>query len=326
MDVCELRKIMLGMATYIPGVLSLKNAVAVPHGAFSPRYCYSVWLRHFIRARQHGLTGIPPVLAELGPGNSLGVGLAAMLTGVRKYWAFDVRRYFDTAHNLSVFDELVTMFSKKEALPDAREFPDLRPALASYEFPADLLPDAQMREALQPSRVALLRERVAQLDRPVTLDEIRYVVPWQGKAAIAQGTVDMVLSQAVMEHVEDLDDAYRSTFQWLAPGGIASHIIDFRCHGSATQWNGHWGYSRLVWKLIKGRKPFMINRAPLSRHLKLMRQAGFCIIGAGPTSNAAGIGRAELASDFLDLTDEDLTTCGAHVIARKGDTQSSEVP
>ena len=244
----------------------------------------------------------PRVLAELGPGSSLGVGLAAMLSGTRKYWALDVAAYTDTAYNLGIFEALLDMFRRREPVPDDREFPEVKPRLASYAFPADLLTEGHMREALGDDRVAAIRRVLRDLvGRPESRSddgshEIRYVVPWHGGDILPDGGADMVLSQAVMEHVEDVEGAYRSLYQWLKPGGIATHQIDFRCHYTARAWNGHWGYSGLTWRLMKGRKPFTINRVPLSRQLAAMRGAGFEIVLARPNRAADGSGIASASS------------------------------
>lgn len=49
----------------------------------SARYCYSVWLRHLEKLFEAGATDIPRVVGELGPGRSIGVGIAALLGGGR---------------------------------------------------------------------------------------------------------------------------------------------------------------------------------------------------------------------------------------------------
>ena len=52
---------------------------------------------------------------------------------------------------------------------------------------------------------------------------------------VKSGSVDMILSQAVMEHVEHLEQTYEAMRHWLKPGGLASHAIDFKSHGTAEQ-------------------------------------------------------------------------------------------
>lgn len=42
----------------------------------SARYCYAVWLRHFVIANKDGILLSPPkVVVELGPGDSIGIAI-----------------------------------------------------------------------------------------------------------------------------------------------------------------------------------------------------------------------------------------------------------
>ena len=84
-------------------------------------------------------------------------------------------------------------------------------------------------------------------------------------AVIRPGSVDLLLSQAVMEHVDDLPGTHRAVHDWLKLGGYMSHTIDYRPHGTASGWNGHWAHSDFSWKLVRGRLPYLLNRSTGSR-------------------------------------------------------------
>ena len=71
--------LVVGMATYIPGLRILTGRRT--GGTVSARYCYSVWLRHLSMLYQSALPTTFKTTAELGPGDSLGIGLAALLSG-----------------------------------------------------------------------------------------------------------------------------------------------------------------------------------------------------------------------------------------------------
>src|SRR5712691_8294749 len=115
-----MRQMLFGAATYVPGVYSL---VAKRQGeGHSARYCYAVWLRHLVLAHRHGLNALPRAVAELGPGTSLGVGLAALISGVDTYYACDVVRHANMNRSLQLFDELVALFRLCEAIPGDQEF------------------------------------------------------------------------------------------------------------------------------------------------------------------------------------------------------------
>lgn len=70
-----------------------------------------------------------------------------------------------------------------------------------------------------------------------------YRVPWTALPYIDEASLDLIFSQAVLEHVDNLDETYQAMFAWLKPGGYASHVIDFNAHGRSPFWNGPWAYS-----------------------------------------------------------------------------------
>jgi hypothetical protein len=127
----------------------------------------------------------------------------------------------------------------------------------------------------------------------------------------------MIYSQAVLEHVDKLDYTYEILCRWLKPGGFMSHQIDFKCHQTAKEWNGHWSYSDFMWKLIRGRRPYLLNRQPLSIHLTLLEKLNFKVVCDIKIKDTSGINRERLAPRFKNMSNEDLTTSGAFIQAIK---------
>jgi predicted SAM-dependent methyltransferase len=315
------RPLLAGIATYIPGVY--KRLVSMgTGGTISARYCYSVWLRHLVMAHKNGLSTQPDAVAELGTGDSLGIGLAALISGANKYYAFDVVEYASNKRNIEIFDELVDLFRKKENIPDGTEFPEVKPYLESYEFPRHILTDEYLNKVLKQDRIEAIKNALLNLGGANNNNiQISYVVPWYDSKVIKGGSVDMIYSQAVLEHVENLSDTYEILYRWLKPGGFMSHQIDFRCHGTAQEWNGHWKYSDFVWRLIKGKRPFLLNRQPHSAHIELLQKNSFQIICDIKIKNTSGIHRKQLASSFKNLSDDDMTISGAFIQSLKKQTQ-----
>lgn len=298
-----------------------------PGGTDSARYCYSVWLRHMVQAHRAGAWNDPTTIAELGPGNSLGMGLAALLTGAERYFAFDVVEHANNDRNLAIFDELVALFSDRAAIPDDSEFPAVKPYLDNYDFPHQLLPEPRLEQALDPARIARIRRALESSEKDPAAP-IQYVVPWLGtsaqvspgrhqapQGAPALGSVDMIFSQAVMEHVDDLDSAYAAMRQWLAPNGFISHQVDFKSHGTAKLWNGHWAISKLEWRLMRGRRPSLINRQPCSTHLRMLHKHTFKTLMETRIHTPSELSRSALAAPFKALSDEDLCTSGVYLLA-----------
>jgi SAM-dependent methyltransferase len=308
-------QVAFGVATYIPGVLRIPRRWKGTGGTDSARYCYSVWLRHLVMAHANGLTiGIPASVAELGPGDSLGIGIAALMSGVETYHGLDVARFANFRRNLAIFDELAELFRAAAEIPDASEFPEVKPRLQSYAFPASIV-STQIRErALEPERLRRLRQFLATPDDSTSA--IRYFAPWHRADVVRPGAVDMIFSQAVLEHVDDLPGAYRAMRTWLREGGFVSHQIDFRCHGTANEWNGHWTYPDWAWTLLRGKRPYLLNREPCSAHLALLRKCDFDVVCKQVVTTPSRLARVQLASRFQRLEEEDLTTSGAFIQAR----------
>jgi hypothetical protein len=278
----------------------------------SARYCYAVWLRHLVMAAQHGLDTDPGQVAELGPGDSIGVGLAALLCGAQRYSAFDMVAHTNLERNIGIFDELVALLRRREDVPGSDEFPNMRPYLQGYRFPSHVLDEQRMDKALAPDRVFAIRQTLLGSDSE---QRIRYCVPWSDRSVLSPKSQDVVFSQAVLEHIDRLPEAYQAMRSWLKPGGFVSHQIDLKSHGWAATWDGHWRYGDLHWKILRGRDSWFINRQPLSRHLSLLEEAGFQVIHTQLARSAPSYERSALARRFSSMSDEDRETSGAYVLA-----------
>ena len=315
------RTIVKGALTWLPGVRRLGNRFT--GGTAESRYCYSVWLRHLcVVVSSRGMRK-PHCVAELGPGDSIGIGLVAMLSGADRYFAFDRKAFANPQTNLAVLDELLKMFQARAPIPDDSEFPGVIPKLDSYAFPSQILDDSWLEHCLEPRRVESIRRAVAgKSERGGNGVEVRYFAPWDETAAILPESVDWVFSQAVLEHVDGVPGTYASLMKWLRVGGVMSHSIDYSCHGLTRSWNGHWTISDTLWRVVRGRRVYLINRLPHSAHIRAMRECGFRIV-AEQRTNGASLPRSELAPRFAGLSEEDLATSGAFVIAEKESDMSS---
>jgi predicted SAM-dependent methyltransferase len=309
----QAKAVLSGLATWLPGYRWSRGT----GGTGSARYCYSVWLRHLVLAREAGgfAGGMPRVVAELGPGDSIGIGVAALLSGAERYFALDLVRYSSAARTLGIFDELVTLFARREPIPGGAEFPALRPSLDDLRFPHAILDGDRLDAALAPPRLESIRASIQDTDRAGSV--IHYHAPWSDASVLRPESVDHIYSQAVLEHIDDLDGAYDAMRRWLRPAGLMTHQVDFRCHRKADVWNGHWAYSDPTWKLIVGRRPYLLNRAPHSRHVELLRKHRFDILADRTFRAESGLRRGQLARRFRSLSDDDLTTSGAFLVAAR---------
>ena len=313
MSQLRMRELAKGIVTHVPVVGAY--ACRSSGGTVSARYCYGVWMRHLVRAAEAGLDTSPRAVAELGPGDSFGIGLAAVLSGADRYSAFDAKPHAHPEQNLQVFEELVGLFQRRERIPDQSEFPNTFPVLASYDFPSGLLRDARLTRSLDAARLDLIRAALRGTAPADAAIRISYAAPWDATTRIEPGTIDMALSQAVLEHVEDVPNTYKALHRWIRPGGFMSHSIDFKSHGLTTDWNGHWTVGDGLWRIARGNRPYLINRLPYSVHLAAMKDAGFTVVAETPRYLSA-LPRAALAERFRGLTDDDLRISGVFVQAQ----------
>src|SRR5687767_8607400 len=128
-----------GMLTYVPLLNAWRKHHATSGGTDSSRYCYSVWLRHLARLYRYGFKITGARVGELGPGDSIGIGLAALISGATRYVGLDIVPFSAKTDLETIFKELVQLYSRREPIPDNNEFPRVRPRLESYEFPSYLI-------------------------------------------------------------------------------------------------------------------------------------------------------------------------------------------
>jgi len=279
-------------------------------GSNSARYCYSAWLRHFTLIRDAGFAEPLGSIVELGPGDSIGLGLAALLSGSHRYIALDVVEHANRETNLAIFDELVDLFQRREPIPSDGEFAGVYPALPDYSFPFRYFSEG----SLHPDRLTRIRSAI---ENPHQSEIIRYVCPWYEASLLEPASVDLIVSQATLQEVEDLPRAYDIMTRWLKPGGIMSHQIDFSFLGVDTYfWNQHWGYPELLWKIIRGKRPYYFNRVPFSQYIELTKRYGHAIRQVLPVQGRRpGLPPSRVARRFRSLSGTDFATSSAYILS-----------
>jgi len=304
--------IIKGIATWIPFAYDAGRGST--GGTDNARYCYAVWMRHLVLARAAGITRSWRSVAELGPGDSLGIGLAAMLCGADHLQALDVVCYANAEHNQAVLNQLAGLLHSRAPIPDAAEFPGVFPTLDNYSFPEHLLPEEQLRRALDTDRVARIGRALRGEKSDVAID---YRVPWNGYPPTSIERVDLLYSQAVLEHVEDAAATWEAMARWVAPEGAISHVIDLRSHRLTAQWDGHLQYPDHWWRIIKGRRPYLLNRCSPTEHCNWAKRSGFKVIKATPAITAPVLSAEDLAPRFREWSEDDRRTTTIHLIGTR---------
>ncbi len=281
-------------------------------GSTDSMYCYATWLRHLILLNKYK-KDIPASVAELGPGDSLGTGIAALLCGCEKYIGMDIFTYGNAAHNVKIFDELVILFTNKTPLPDDKVYPKAIPNLDNYDFPAHILTEEILARSMAVERLAAIRNELAS---PAPSNNfVNYFVPWQ-VIDIKDESIDFVFSQSVLQYA-DLHLIYPAMNKWLKPKGMMAHVIDFSSLGSSKIWNGHWAYSAVEWKLFSIGKKMLINRACVSVHKDYLVKYNFTLLNIITYKKDLGLRRNQLAKEFRQLTNDDVETWSAYMLSAK---------
>ncbi len=278
-------------------------------GTASAESCYSIFLRHLCLIQDAGVRGVPQVVAELGPGSSLGVGLAALIAGAEKYYALDLIDHSDVEANLSVFDELVEMFRDRAPIPASGVHSMRFPDLDAYDFP-DFLATEDTSSFNE--RVAAIRDDIASARG----EYVKIAAPWTDASVVERQSVDWTFSQSVLEHIDDLAGVYSALGQWLKPAGLMSHLIDFDSHGKVREWNGHWAVGDLAWAALRGRRPYLINRAPYAEYVRLGEANGFVTALEKRNKRFDGLLPEQFAPRFRNIDDEDARLRMVLVVSR----------
>lgn len=316
----KIKYLVKGVIKSIPGIEHIYKFHTETGGTNSARYCYSVWMRHLIHAYDNGMSTMPEKIAELGPGDSLGIGLSALISGSEQYLALDIVKYSNAEFNLKIFDELVVLFKNREAIPGDAEFPNMKPAIKSHSFPDYIFTEAHLKKVLDENRLLRIRNSIKALEATESNSSagmITYIAPWNETIENNIEPVDMIISQAVLQHIDGLATTYRLMYKWLKPSGVMSHTIDFKCMGSSDKWYGHWAYSDSEWKIVRGRKKYLINREPYSTHIGLLKNNNFDIISEKRTISEDVIDRKKLANRFKQMSVEDSSISGVFIQATR---------
>lgn len=149
---------------------------------------------------------------------------------------------------------------------------------------------------------------------------VRYQVATDGISGLER-QADLVLSRAVLEHVNDLVSTFADMHRALLPGGICLHQVDLKSHGlhrhnplDFLTW------PPLLWRWMYGGKGFP-NRWRVDRYREAVAAAGFelRLLRATERARREDIDsiRPYLARPFRQVSDEDLTWLGFWLLADK---------
>lgn len=171
------------------------------------------------------------------------------------------------------------------------------------------------------------RERAAscfvRFDDPASgLNEqrIRYLVRPSGLSGL-RDAADLIISRAVLEHVNDLSATFADMRNALTGAGVAVHQVDLKSHGlhrrnplDFLSWPTHW------WSRMYGHKG-VPNRWRINRYREALAETGLRTLVLEPTLLADKRDieevRPHLATPFRAVSDEDLSWLGFWLVCAR---------
>jgi SAM-dependent methyltransferase len=176
---------------------------------------------------------------EVGPGDNLGVALTLLAKGAAHVTCFDrFRPLADQRRNAVVYRRLYESFATHEQ-----------------------------------ARLAGLVTFAADGNVTFCPDRLRCQYDVAIETWTPTSDFDVVLSRAVLEHVFDLDRAWRSMTRALRPEGQMWHKVDLRHHGFFGQFHPLYFLSieNRLWRLVSSPDP-TLNRKRLSDYRRLAEE------------------------------------------------------
>ena len=309
----ELLPLVKGLLTFVPMVSRALHAWRSRNGAAegeqywnpsSAGYSYGQWAKHLTVLHHLGME-LPVAMAEVGPGDSLGLGIAALLSGVRAYHAFDVAPFAVPKRDEAMVGEIAQRIDARQPVP-ANGWPVLKDLIGTDEFPV-----AAVGPRTAEPDVEAIRQAVRERTGPV-----RYVAPWPEDYEPGM-RYDLIVSHSVLEYVEDPERFFTRLAGMLAPGGWMAHQIDLGSLRITRAWNGHLAYSPWLWKLVAGRRAHVPNRVLPTGYRTALERCGFEIVLWTQLQKHNGLARSSLAPQFRAASDTDVTCYALYIVARR---------
>jgi SAM-dependent methyltransferase len=139
---------------------------------------------------------------------------------------------------------------------------------------------------------------------------------------VRDGSVDIVLSSSVLEHIKDLDTTLGELKRVSRPAGAMLHVVDYRDHFFKYPYH-FLQFSRATWEGLLD--PGDLPRWRLSDHVIALRNLGYkvTILDRRDDPEAFRAIKPRLAAQF-DPTDPDLAVTFAAILARTGTSDEHE--
>jgi SAM-dependent methyltransferase len=250
------------------------------HGKMDdPEYAFRVVRSHLERVGWNDLSGRR--ILELGPGDSLASAVIGRALGADEVILLDAGNF--ATRELQPYLALATHLRERGLVP-----PDLT--------------------------------RCTSVEEILTRCNARYLTNGlHDLRKLADGSVDLVFSQAVLEHVrrDELAETLAETYRIAAPGGVTSHQVDLKDHlGGALN---HLRFTQRTWESEwMAASGFYTNRVRYTEMKDLFERAGWTVELAVPQRwSDLPTARESLAEQFRSLPADELLVSQFDIRARR---------
>lgn len=250
------KPIIKGLLTYIPGYLYLLNKKRSKriNSCSVPSFCFSLWNSLLLVLENKDRS----IVSEIGPAGSLGLGICAILTGTKEYHVIDIESNYLLDRNLCLFDKIVDMFRNNVKCKswDSINLPYNQNYLEIYKTK---ISDDVFVEMVRNDLIKCITNQKTQFF---------FIDKWE---SAKKNYYDIVFSRAVMEHVNEPFIIYKNIAFLLKDTGYMVHDIELHSHDLTKAVDGHLFIKDLIWKMIVGRREYLLNRLTSSEHFELIQ-------------------------------------------------------
>lgn len=265
-------------------------------GRDDSQYAWQVFLGHIKKLNKAGFRGARQIL-EVGPGRNLGTALL-LWCYFQKHFGFPVK--------------VVCWDVFKNACPEENQFWQ---TLAGDLINAAEQLDRKVRENIISEALSTLRS----ITRDKLLPDIEYQVAPLEELIKKKEAFDLIYSQAVIEHIWNVDKFWDTMALLTAQNGWHSHRIDLADHGrretnyiEMLQWS-EWSYN-ITQRYIPG----ALNRWRANDHLEKLQTLGFEILSEQrELRDKLPIPRSKIVWPFRNYDEDELRCTALDVIAVK---------
>lgn len=150
-------------------------------------------------------------------------------------------------------------------------------------------------------------------------EKLRYLVRPSGLSGL-RDEIDLAISRAALEHVDDLDATFADMRQALSAKAVCVHEVDLKSHGLHKKNPLDFlTWPESLWRVMYSHKG-VPNRARVDRFSAVLEKTGFIVTHLSPTSLAdepiVREVKPHLAGPFRQISDEHLRWLGFWLVCR----------